>query len=324
MLVVSLGVERGYRDEDDKEHFGFHDGISQPAIQDLRMEVDSQIAVAPGEFLLGYLNEYGLYTEGPAVPEAADPKHILQSFPEGALDGFKDFGRNGSYLVYRKLGQDVAAFWQFLEQSEDADPEAMIRLASKFLGRWPSGAPVALNPEHDSKQLTNDFVYMEVDPEGYRCPIGAHLRRANPRDSRVNDTPAESLRTSSRHRLIRRGINYGPPLFDREALDDGEAPIGLEDDGEPRGLHFFALNSTIARQFEFLQQTWCNSATFNAEFETSDPIVGCNDGTAVMTLPQRPVRRRIRNVPRFVHTRGGAYFFMPGLSALHYLAGDAA
>jgi deferrochelatase/peroxidase EfeB len=201
----------------------------------------------------------------------------------------------------------------------------MILLAAKFVGRWPSGAPLTLTPNSDSQALSdeNRFVYMELDPNGYRCPIGAHIRRANPRDSRVNDTPSESMKTSSRHRLIRRGISYGRPLFDRAALDAGEAPIGLKDDGEARGLHFFAINANISRQFELLQQTWCNNATFNAEFGTTDPIVGCNDGMGVMTLPARPVRHRIRNVPKFVHVRGGAYLFLPGLSALRYLAKDA-
>src|SRR6202007_606265 len=101
-------------------------------------------------------------------------------------------------------------------------------LAAKFVGRWPSGAPISIVPDTDDPAMgeVNDFVYMEDDPEGYRCPIGAHIRRANPRDSRVNDHPDESLTTSSRHRIVRRGISYGSPLFDRSALDRGVAPTG--------------------------------------------------------------------------------------------------
>lgn len=325
--VIEVDTRHGFRPDDLKEHFGFHDGISQPAVEGVgHTQSDEQIPTAPGEFLLGYLNAYGLYPGSPAIPEEDDPSHILRSFPDDALPGYKDLGRNGSYLVYRKLAQDVAGFWQFIEANANGQSDEMIRMAAKFFGRWPSGAPVTLSPACDDSRLSdqNDFLFMKLDPDGYRCPIGSHIRRANPRDSRVNDTPEESLNTSSRHRLLRRGISYGSPLFDRAALDAGEAPLGLEDDGEDRGLHFFAINSSIQRQFEFLQQTWCDSATFNAEFETKDPIIGCNDGTTAMTLQAVPTRQRIRNLPRFVRVSGGAYMFLPGISALRYLAKDAA
>lgn len=324
--IEEIHLEHGHREADGKEHFGFRDGISQPSIEGMRGFNDAQIAVAAGEVLLGYLNAYGLYSEGPAVPAEEDPNQVLQSFPEGALDNYRDFGRNGTYLVYRKLEQDVAGFWNFIEEEAGRDSAEMLHLAAKFLGRWPSGAPIAITPDKDVPALgeKNDFLYMEKDPEGYRCPVGAHIRRANPRDSRVNDHPDESLNTSSRHRIVRRGIPYGPPLFHRAALDKGIVPMGLKNDRRERGFHFWALNAAISRQFEFVQQTWCNSATFNAQFDTADPLIGPNSGNAVMTLQACPVRRRIRNVPGFITTRGGEYFFMPGLSALHYLAQNAA
>jgi len=136
--IVEISLEHGYREEDKKEHFGFHDGISQPSIDGLRAAADSQPAVPPGEFLLGYLNQYGLYAEGPAVPDGDDPHNFLPPFPDRALPGYKDFGRNGSYLVYRKLRQDVAGFWRFIEMSTNGKPEIILLMASKFVGRWPN------------------------------------------------------------------------------------------------------------------------------------------------------------------------------------------
>jgi hypothetical protein len=113
---------------------------------------------------------------------------------------------------------------------------------------------------------------------------------------------------------------YGEPLFDAARTQWPNAPAGLRDDGKPRGLQFFAINSDIGRQFEFVQQTWCNSANFNAEFGTKDPLAGDNDGTGVMTLQASPYRQRIAGIPRFVETRGASYAFLPSLTALRYLA----
>jgi Dyp-type peroxidase family len=321
--VALIAIESAFRHSDQKEHFGFHDGVSQPAIKGLEHRSDTEQApIERGEILLGHLNAYQTYPYSPTVPAAQDPFGILSPLPDGAFPHLRDLGRNSSYLVYRKLAQDVAGFWNFIERNAGADSSTMIHLASKMVGRWPSGTPVSLSPDFDAPQLSeeNDFEFMPQDPLGYRCPFGAHIRRANPRDSKLNDTPAESLQTSSRHRLVRRGISYGEPLFQRDALDQGIAPVGLQDDGKPRGLHFFSINASIARQFEFVQQTWCDSPTFNAEFETKDPIIGPNDGKGYMTLQGCPVAQRIGNVPRFVTVRGGLYLFMPSLNALRYMA----
>lgn len=321
--VAPIAIEKGHRTNNGKEHFGFHDGISKPEIGDLvRHERGAQDTVATGEIILGHKNAYGLYPTSPIVPAARDPHGLLPPFSDGALPDSRDFGRNGSYLVYRKLAQDVAGFWNFLEHQAAGEAPAMLQLGAKLVGRWPGGAPITLAPEADDATLAdeNAFLFMRRDPKGLRCPIGSHIRRANPRDSRVNDTPVASLQTSGRHRLVRRGMLYGAPLFPPNLTEYPNAPKALRDDGRPRGLQFFCICADIARQFEFVQQTWCNSATFDAEFATKDPIIGNNDGTGFMTLPAEPFRRRIARMPRFVRVRGGGYFFLPGMAALRYIA----
>jgi deferrochelatase/peroxidase EfeB len=119
---------------------------------------------------------------------------------------------------------------------------------------------------------------------------------------------AESLAVTDRHRLLRRGRNYGP-------AEDGTAP------GDERGLQFIALNANLSRQFEFVQHTWLNSAKFAGLYEDVDPVTGTRGpGASTFTVPGSPFRTRHLDVPSFVTTRGGAYFFLPGLRALSYLA----
>ena len=138
--------------------------------------------------------------------------------------GRADLGRNGSYLVVRQLRQDVPGFWGFVDR-RDAAPRreratrtARLRLAAKMVGRWPSGAPLALAPEADDPSLAdaNDFGYHELDPRGARCPVGAHIRRSNPRDS-LDPRPgsSDSWKINRRHRILRRGREYGTSLHDR-------------------------------------------------------------------------------------------------------------
>ncbi|OAN67121.1 Dyp-type peroxidase [Sphingomonas sp. TDK1] len=322
--VSLVAAEHGYRRREAKEHFGFHDGLSQPYVDGVGApKRDGQLPVDTGEFIFGYRNAYGLYPVSPVVPLRDDPHDILPPFPEGALPECHDFGRHGSYLVYRKLEQDVAGFWKLIEAQAEAEAPQMLQLAAKCLGRWPSGQPITLSPERDPFDYTdnNDFDFMPFDPDGLRCPIGSHIRRANPRDALANDTPLDSLRTSSRHRLIRRATIYGAPLVTAGQTEWPHAPKGVEDDGKPRGLQFLGINADIARQFEFLQQSWCNEPTFNAQFATKDPMIGDNAGQGYMTLQATPFRRRIPHMPRFVETRGSVYLFLPSITTLRYLAG---
>jgi Dyp-type peroxidase family len=299
----------------EREHFGFHDGISQPRMAGVRDDADTvageDAGIRAGEFVLGYANEYDERTERSLLPSALDPGGLLPRDPDGS--GAADLGRNGSYLVFRQLRQDVAAFDDFLDEHAlvggMVDGERRERVAAKLVGRWRgSGAPLALAPEADDPALekANEFGYHVTDPDGLGCPIGAHIRRANPRDA-LPPQPgtAASRAVNVRHRLLRRGRGYGPSV-------PGE---------EERGLHFLCLGTNLARQYEFVQHSWVNDPSFNGLVGTEDPLVGPRvSGPATFTEPAKPVRHRIHGLPQFVQTRGGAYFFLPGLKALHYLA----
>jgi len=302
----------GTSDLDGIEPFGFRDGVSQPFVEGLAKEGPREATVRAGEFVLGYVNEYGLYTDRPLLDPAADPDRLLPRDPAGS--GRADLGRNGSYLVVRQLRQDVGAFWQFMDRAAGGDPAARTRLAAKMVGRWPSGAPLVLAPDADDPRLAeaNDFAYHEPDRRGTRCPVGSHIRRTNPRDS-LDPGPgtARSFEVNRRHRLLRRGREYGPPLTIDEALAGGDAA--------ERGLHFMCINANIARQFEFVQHTWLNNPKFGELYDDVDPIAAPRCGT--FTIPTDGVRERVTDVPRFVSVKGGGYFFLPGLAALRYLAG---
>ena len=306
-----------------KEHFGFRDGISQPVIEGLpRTEIPLNIIKA-GEFLLGYANEYGLYTDRPLLRPALDPRGLLPRDSSGS--GNADLGRNGSYLVFRQLRQDVRAFWQFHDEvtknpDGSSNPDARIKLASQMVGRWPSGAPLLKAHDQDNPELANDndFAYYQTDPYGFRCPIGAHVRRTNPRDS-LDPQPGseQSIAVGKRHRILRRGREYGPPLDQAQILNGNKS---IADDQE-RGLHFLCFNANISRQFEFIQHTWVNNPHFDGLYNDDDPLIGPHpsDG-GTFTMQATPVRRRVTGLPRFVSVVGGAYFFMPGMRAIRYLA----
>ena len=174
------------------------------------------------------------------------------------------------------------------------------------MGRWRSGAPLVLAPDKDDPELgadpqrNNDFAYKEKDPHGYAAPLGAHIRRMNPRDTAHN---------MNRRRMIRRGAPYGPPL-----------PEGAPDDGVERGIAAFVICASLIRQFEFAQNVWINDPNFNELGNERDPIIGAHDGTLEYKIPKRPIRKKIAGLPAFTTLKGGAYFFLPGLKALGYLA----
>ncbi len=314
-----LAVETGYIPADSKEHFGFHDSISQPIIEGSPQETKIcgiQDLIKAGEFILGYLNEDGNYPATPTVAASQDQAHCLSLLPETAL---KDFGRNGSYVVFRKMAQDVAGFRRYF-QDTFSTPEERLLMMSKVVGRWPSGAPLVQapkadplgdrSPANDFLADSNNFTYRPEDPQGFRCPFSSHIRRTNPRDSLGQDAE-ESIKSSRRRRLLRRGVVYGDSL-----------PEGVtEEDGQPRGLLFFCINANIRRQFEFVQQSWVNAPTFNGLYDERDPLVGYNpDGSPrTMVISQDPLSRSL-SLPNFVTLKGGAYFFLPSFSALNFLA----
>jgi len=294
----------------EREHFGFVDGIEQPhVVGSPRRRPPHSVEVAAGEFVLGYDNAYG---EQPLVLRGDDAT---------------DFGENGSFLVYRKLAQDVAGFWRAMyERAEttgdpDADERAAIAIAARIVGRWPSGAPLVHYPDADvadGAPHRADFAFVESgDPAGLRCPLGAHIRRANPRDMFPPDAES-SLKSVARHRLLRRGRTYGPPPAAR-------VRDRVHDDEVDRGLLFLAINASIRRQFEFIQQTWINSPKFAGLYDERDPLVAtAKGGPACFTIQQSPVRKRLLGLPTFVTTRGGAYYFVPGRRALGWLAARSA
>jgi Dyp-type peroxidase family len=291
------------------EPFGFRDGISQPLIAELGppdRPGPPLHTVRSGEFVLGYQNQYGQVAESPTVAAADDPGRVL---PRTDDPGRADLGRNGSYLVLRQLAQDVDGFRRFIDQVGQAvgraDPDAGARLAAKMVGRWPDGAPLTRSPGRPADD--NDFGYAEGDAAGLGCPLGAHIRRANPRDALDPEAgPEQSVRSVNRHRLLRRGRAYGDP----------SAP------GE-RGIHFMCLNANIARQFEFVQHTWLNNPKFAGLYDDTDPLVVTHQGDTgrTFTVQARPFRQRVTGLPAFVTVRGGAYFFLPGIRALRFLAG---
>jgi Dyp-type peroxidase family len=305
---------------DTLDHFGFRDGISQPIIDGLKEGPPAQ-TIASGEVLLGYPNEYGQYTERPLLEPTEDPAGLLA--PDTAGSGLHDLARNGTYLVFRHLSQDVPAFWRWLDENTpraadgngEAREQARVALAAKLVGRWPGGAPLTLSPDDDDPQLATaaDFGYYHRDRDGLRCPIGAHVRRAHPRDS-LDPGPgtSDSIAIDKHHRLLRRGRKYGKPMTPNEAL--AATPGGADE----RGLHFICLCASIERQFEFVQRTWINSPKFDGLYDDPDPLIARDSRT--FTVQALPVRKRYQHLPPFVRTRGGAYFFLPGLRGLRYLA----
>jgi Dyp-type peroxidase family len=268
------------------DHFGFRDRLSQPVMKGSGEDPTpgSGAALEPGEFILGYPDENG---------------------PPADLPQPDELSRNGSYMAYRRLQEHVGAFRDYLrENSETTQDEEL--LAAKFMGRWRSGAPLVLSPDRDDPELgadplrNNDFGYKEMDPLGYACPLGSHARRLNPRDT---------AHYMNRRRMIRRGATYGPALPD-------DAP----DDGVDRGIAAFIICADLVRQFEFAQNVWINDKTFHELGNEHDPICGTQDGTFDFTVPKRPIRKEHKGIPAFTTLKGGAYFFLPGINGLRYLA----
>ena len=270
--------------------FGFKDGIGQPDVESSGLPPTNphQRPIKAGEFILGYPDETG------SLPPMPRPEIL---------------GRNGTYLVFRKLETRVAAYRQYL-RAKAATREEEALLGAKIVGRWPSGAPLGLCPERDDPELgadperNNAFLYGD-DPRGFKCPAGAHARRANPRDALEGDGSVD-VRL---HRMIRRGTSYGP------VLTEGV----LEDDGAHRGIVFVFVGAHLKRQFEFVKTQWLNDGIFIGAPMEHDPLVGQHEGSGAFTIPQRPIRRRLADLPPFVITRGGEYCFAPGLRALKWL-----
>jgi deferrochelatase/peroxidase EfeB len=243
----------------------------------------------PGEFVLGYTDEDGGLPVAPAPP----------------------FDRNSTFVVYRKMHMHAARFRAYMEAAADGIPGGADYVAAKLVGRWQDGTPLIASPLGPDEAVAgdparvNDFRYGD-DPNGLSCPIGAHIRRANPRDH-------EGFfggKLSNRHRIVRRGRTYGPPL----------APGVLEDDGQDRGLIFKCYNADIERQFEVIQTRWVDDGDPFGMGADKDPLIGCPvDGGGRMIIQGRPPVV-LGGMPAFTTVRGGEYLFRPGLQALRWLS----
>ncbi len=313
-----------------RDHFGFLDGLSQPRIEGFKDPAghpnDYDRPVKRGEFILGHDNEYGERSPSPRVPESLPGADALPPVP--GHPGWRDLGHDGSYLVVRKLEQNVEAFEDFLRANASLAPEGAPEdrrewLAAKLVGRWRNGAPLTARkgcplhrlfpflfrkekakpprtPRHDAEGIDNSFRYARDDPHGYGCPVTAHARRCNPRDA-LPPSRRSSLEVTRRHRILRRGISY--------------------EDTSGKGLLFMALNTHLSRQFEFIQRSWVHYDQLGGMEGAEDPLSG--DGGGRLIIPQRPLRQCVAGLHQFVTTRGGGYFFLPGLSALRFIASQA-
>jgi deferrochelatase/peroxidase EfeB len=289
-------------------HFGYKDGISQPHIEGVeKKSLAYPLPSSPaGDFILGYESSFGWHY----YPELA---HSV-------------LGRNGSFGAFRILEQDVAGFEAFLQ---DAAPKAGMSpglLAAKLMGRWRSGEPLELSPTGDRavpKEKLNMFLYSaaapdqpQADPQGIACPIGAHIRRANPRDQFVSGGLPQASR------LLRHSLPFGPPF-------DPQHPK----DGIKRGQIGYFINANFNVQFELVMNQWVNTdgATMGC-ISGKDAIVGANDpSTSVFSAPtahfpgyprscDQVAPKTVRSFSRFVNTRGSAYCFFPSIEALKYIA----
>lgn len=301
------------------EHFGFADGISQPIVRGTTRASRGAAPmhlVAPGEFLFGYRDEHGFYPASPSVSASRDRTAILSQVRRSRLvPGLppppRDFGRNGSFLVIRQFEQHVDVFNDYCKKaaasaaSQTGNPAiTQDWVAAKMLGRWQNGSSLVRNPDHPGRVIDNNFASGAEDPQGHRCPLGSHIRRSNPRDSLGEDRDTQ-INIGKRHRILRVGRTY-------EKQDGKNGKV-------EKGLLFMCLNADIERQYEFIQQTWVSSSSFQGLVGEKDPTIGSRDGDGTFTIPSWEKVTTLRDMPQFVTTKGGGYFFMPSRSALRYL-----
>jgi len=286
-----------------QEPFGFIDGISQPIVRGASRSVvaRNQIhVVEPGEMILGYPDNSGQRPSSPRIGE-------------------QDLGRNGTYLVVRQLEQDAEAFNRYLDAEADRlldDPRVPVFtwtqrrkwIAAKIVGRWQDGTSLVRHPgapgsaSRPDTPPDNDFMFGTEDPDGLRCPFGAHIRRVNPRDSFDAGSKVQ-LDISNRHRILRVGRRY-------LAQNGSEKP----------GLLFMCLNANIERQFEFMQQTYMLGASFHGLENEVDSFARRDGLSGVLTIPTEHGPLRLQGMGGCVRVRGGGYFFMPGQATVRLLA----
>jgi len=286
-----------------KEHFGYTDGFGNPDFdgaerkpqpgQGKLTDGGKWVPLATGEFLLGYPDEAG------EIPVAPVP-HLL--------------AKNGTFMVYRKLHQNVQTFRDYLEANSKIYAGGKEKLASKFIGRWRDGTPVELSPDKEDQAITTDkrrsvnFTFGN-DMAGTRCPIGAHIRRTNPRDAFGFNGALVN-----RRRVTRRGLPYG------DFVPEGQ-PVS---DTAEHGIIFIALNASLFRQFEFVQQQWVEYGNDAHQGNDKDMLIGNHGGQGKFMIQGTEDAANppfiCGGLPNFVELRGGAYFFVPSMTALRMMA----
>jgi putative iron-dependent peroxidase len=285
-----------------REAFGFRDGLAQPVIRGLREDQGAALkqaireagplyddrVVAPGEFILGYRNEYDELTYCPNVEGwTGDARHT---------DG--RFGLNGSYMAVRQIEQNVKAFEDFRTAKGQA-------ICEKLMGRQKTGLPLSWKGDPDasvSDSQADAFRFRVDDANGFDCPKGAHIRRVNPRDSLGVDVKS-SIKSTKLHRLLRRGRPYVEKI-------ENEAPR--------KGIFFIACNADLERQFEFIHQRWVRNPRFGCLHDQDDPVVGSSTSPKTFSIPGLASGEEI-SLEAFTQTLGGGYFFLPGIKALRFI-----
>ncbi len=282
-----------------REHFGFTDGFSQPSFRGVRYDGKQPKGngvplrfgwrrLALGELVLGYVDEDRVYPEMPA----------------GVL------GPDSTYMVWRRLRQDVAAFRAWTLGAADGDPAGAAKVRAQIVGRWPDGTPLVGHPHGPDREVSLDphrrnAVRYKHDRDGLACPLGAHVRRANPRDGMHF-----GHKLSFRHRIVRRGMPYGPELGPDPAPEQQE---------RDRGLVFVCFNANISRQYEVVQGEWLSDGRAFDLAHDRDPLTGGPQEDGKLVLHGRPPRV-LAPLPQFVWTRGGEYLWVPSIPALRALS----
>jgi deferrochelatase/peroxidase EfeB len=300
--MALMEIQNGQPVPTAKLHFGYTDGISMTTIRGgpEKYHEDQQQPCEPWLFVLR--EDAGNY-------EVPEPRKL---------------GLNGSFAVFKKVETDVVGFESFLQSNKDKiDPEL---LAAKICGRWRNGVPLALSPDTDSPaggispEQLNDFEYVNADgsgdPKGIRCPVGAHIRRVNPRGQPVAGQGQPGGSNNS-HRIIRRGLPYGPTYDPSKAYD------GIE-----RGILFYFINANIENQYEFVLRRWVNDSEFAGAVrlhpKSKDPLIGTQDpAESIFVIPQAnggpPIE--VKGLSTFVTTKAAAYVFLPSITAMRFIAG---
>jgi Dyp-type peroxidase family len=307
------------------EHFGFKDGISQPGIAGLTESSKTGTdTIAAGEFICGYPGE----GEPPPPPAPSSGGYGPPApVPPPTLPGWT---KDGSFLVFRRLQQNVKGFRESVRAEATKSGMTEELFGAKLVGRYKSGAPlepVPVEPEGTDLEAAdpalanpavlddeniNAFDY-DGDPDGHLTPRAAHIRKANPRSG----NPGGKADSNS-HRILRRGIPYGPEFVETENPYPETGSVPVEQD---RGLLFLCYQSSLARGFEFIQEQWVNQPNFPQAEDGDDPIIAQKSEPRSFSLP-RPTETLHLALRQWVRTTGGEYFFAPSIAGLGALAGQ--